>query len=203
LLRTPAATPAFFLSGSRIAGMQGDSGLRDRFLAWQCRIRQIAMRQDGGRPSPGMGPQVLSSSGSEIAPALTVLLVRKEPEESTALFRYQVQKEADRRELYERGLAILQADYFQLPQLFSDHLAAVLPKESAVADRLIGDGVCTLAFDQFSQRFSLACGVSELAIGEAMREAALWHNRLFNPLLPDSVRVLAFRPDWAASSASP
>lgn len=28
--------------------------LRDDFIAWQCRIRQIAMRQDGGRPSPGM-----------------------------------------------------------------------------------------------------------------------------------------------------
>jgi hypothetical protein len=183
--------------------MQSDSGLRDRFLAWQCRIRQIAMRQEGGRPSPGMRPQVLSSSGSEIAPALTVLLVRKEPEESTAFFRYQVQKEPDPRGVYERGLAYLQADYFQLPDAFSDHLSAVLPEDSLVADKLAGDGICSLVFDQFSQRFTLTCGVSELGPGEPVREAALWHNRLFNPLLPDSVRVLAFRPDWAASSASP
>ena len=53
--------------------------LRDDFVAWQCRIRQIAMRQDGGRPSPGMRPRVLDASGGEIAPALTVLLVPRDP----------------------------------------------------------------------------------------------------------------------------
>ena len=40
--------------------------LRDHFLAWQCRIRQIAMRQDGGRPSPGMRPRVLDAIGPRI-----------------------------------------------------------------------------------------------------------------------------------------
>jgi hypothetical protein len=49
--------------------------LRDDFLGWQCRIRQIAMRQDSGRPSPGMRPRVLDTAGREIAPALTVLIV--------------------------------------------------------------------------------------------------------------------------------
>ena len=32
---------------------------RDSFLDWQCRIRQVAMREEGGRPSPGMRPRVL------------------------------------------------------------------------------------------------------------------------------------------------
>ena len=90
--------------------------LRDHFLGWQCRIRQIAMRQDGGRPSPGMRPRVLTTAGRELSPALTVLIVPKEPEESTAFFRFQVQKSRDPRDIYERGLAFLQADYFQQPK---------------------------------------------------------------------------------------
>ena len=101
--------------------------LRDHFLAWQCRVRQIAMRQDGGRPSPGMRPRVLDTAGREIAPALTVLIVPKDSAETTALFRFQVQKTSDPKDVYERGLALLQADYFQQPETFSDRLTALLP----------------------------------------------------------------------------
>ncbi len=68
--------------------------LRDDFLAWQCRIRQIAMRQDGGRPSPGMRPRVRDRSGRELSPALTVLIVPRDPAESTDFFRFQVMKTA-------------------------------------------------------------------------------------------------------------
>src|SRR5918997_6443663 len=92
--------------------------LRDHFLGWQCRVRQIAMRHDGGRPSPGMRPRVLTREGRQISPALAVLLVPKEPAESTAFFRFQVQKTPDPRAVYEQGLAFLQADHFQQPKNF-------------------------------------------------------------------------------------
>ncbi len=174
------------------------SDLRDRFLGWQCRIRQIAMRQDGGRPSPGMRPRVLDGAGREIADALTVLLVPKHPEESTAFFRFQVMKTADPRDLYERGLTYLQADYFQRPETFGDTLAAVLPHGSPIAETLIEGGACVLAFHQCSQSYSLPCAVRGLKPGDAAREAAIWHNRLFNPALPETVHVVAFQPDWAS-----
>src|SRR5215471_21694490 len=109
---------------------QSEPHLRQAFLAWQCRIRQIAMRQDGGRPSPGMRPRLLDRDGNELASALTVLLIPQDPEESTALFRFQAARFSDPRELYERALAFLQADYFQEPETFSDKLAAVLAKGS-------------------------------------------------------------------------
>jgi hypothetical protein len=176
-----------------------NSSLRDDFLAWQCRIRQIAMRQDGGRPSPGMRPQVLDASGDELASALTVLLMPEEPEESTAFFRFQVMKTPDPRDLYERVLTYLQADYFQQPRTFSDRLTAVLPVASPLAGRLLAEGTCTLAFDQFSQAYWLNCKVSLLPEGDKRREATLWHNRAFNPVLPDDVLVLEFKPDWASA----
>ena len=171
--------------------------LRDQFLAWQCRIRQIAMRQDGGRPSPGMRPRLLDAFGRELATALTVLLVPRDPAESTDFFRFQVMKHADPRDLYERALTFLQADYFQKPEAFSDRLLAVLPEGSPVAATLITQGHCTLMFEQFSQAYRLPCAVRALKPGDADLDAAIWHNRQFNPALPETVHVVAFQPDWA------
>jgi hypothetical protein len=175
--------------------------LREEFLAWQCRIRQIAMRQDGARPSPGMRPRLLDQAGRDFVSALTVLMIPRDPYESTAFFRFQVMRSADPRELYESALGFLQADYFQQPASFSDQLLAVLAEDSKVAATLIADGRCILAFEQFSQGYRLPCAVSALQPGDAARDAAIWHNRLFNPALPETVHVVAFQPDWASATA--
>lgn len=159
------------------------------------------MRQDGGRPSPGMRPRLLDRNGREIAQALTVLLIPKDPFESTALFRFQAARFADPRELYERALRYLQADYFQAPETFSDKLVAILPEDSSLAAKLTAEGRCILDFAQFGQAYRLPCAVFALEPGEAAREAAIWHNRQFNPALPDAVHVLAFKPDWALAEA--
>jgi hypothetical protein len=175
--------------------------LRDQFLAWQCRIRQIAMRQDGGRPSPGMRPRLLDPAGGELSPALTVLLLPRDPAESTDFFRFQAMKHTDPRDLYERALAFLQADYFQRPETFSDRLLAVLPEGSPLAAELIEQGRGALMFEQFSQVYCLPCTVRALKPGDAARDAAIWHNRQFNPALPETVHVVAFQPDWAQAKA--
>jgi hypothetical protein len=177
--------------------------IRDHFLAWQCRIRQDAMREHGGRPSPGMRPRVLDPQGRELASALTVLLIPNEPEESTAFFRFQVMKTPDPRDVYERALTFLQADFFQTPEAFSDRLVTVLPRDAALADALIEQGACTLEFVQSRQSYRIAAEVRALKSGHAAREAAIWHNRLFNPALPDNVHVLELRPDWLSVEADP
>jgi hypothetical protein len=182
---------------------QSAQARRDDFLAWQCRIRQIAMREDGGRPSPGMRPRVLDGSGQQLAPALTLLLLPRDPAESTAFFRFQVMRSADPRDIYERALTHLQADYFQQPRTFSDRLTAVLPATSPLAATLLADATCVLAFDQFRQSYRLPCTVLALPVGDAAREATLWHNRVFNPSLPDDVLVLQFRPDWMSAGTGP
>jgi hypothetical protein len=170
--------------------------LKDKFLDWQCALRQTAMRTDGGRPSAGMRPRVLDEAGQEAVPALTVLLVPKAPEESTAFFRFQVAKSADPRETYEKVLRFLQADYFQDPKTFSERLLAVLPENAPLAGALTASGRCVLDFAQGRHGFRLPCKVKALKDGHADRDAAIWHNRIFNPTLPDSVEVLAFKPDW-------
>lgn len=173
---------------------------RDDFLGWQCRIRQIAMRQDGGRPSPGMRPRVLDALGHELSPALTVLIIPRDPTESTDFFRFQVLKTSDPRDLYERSLGYLQADYFQKPERFGDLMTAVIPEASPLASHT--DGACVLEFDQFSQRYVVPCSASVLRADDPARQATLWHNRLFNPTLPDEIMVLGFRPDWKSAEVT-
>ena len=58
-----------------------------------------------------------------------------------------------------------------------------------------------LEFAQFSQSYRLPCAAFATEAGEAIREATLWHNRLFNPSLPDDVLVLGFRPEWKSAEA--
>ena len=126
-----------------------------------------------------------------------MLLVPKEPEESTAFFRFQVQKSPDPREIYEKGLAFLQAEYFQQPKEFSDRLTAVLPAGSALAAALLSEGDVRARVRPVPP--VLPAALRGLRAGRRairLREASLWHNRMFNPALPDDVRVLAFRPDW-------
>ena len=69
-----------------MAKWQSPKKIRDGFLEWQCRIRQVAMREEGGQPSSGMRPRVLDGSGREVSPAITMLLIPKEPGGEHGLF---------------------------------------------------------------------------------------------------------------------
>lgn len=170
--------------------------LRDQFLFWQCRLRQIAVRSDGGRPSTGMAPKVFLSDGREVSVGMTVLLIPDEPVDSTTFFRFQVQRSNDPREIYEKGLQYLQATYFHEATGFSDQMTALFNAESSLAATLVEAGKCLLEFSQYGQEFRMLCAVERLRFDEERFQATLWHNRLFNPGLPDGVKVLTFTPDW-------
>lgn len=177
------------------------AALRDEFLGWQCRIRQLAVRQFGGRPSSGMRPRVLDPQGDEIAPAITVLINPEEPENSIKLFRHQVLKTNDPIERYDKALEILAASYFQQPAEFSDVLTALFGPGSSVAGRLLDLGQCVLEFEQFSQTYRLPCTVLALGEDEPFYKATYWHNRLYNPAMPPGISILAFTPDWTRAGA--
>ena len=137
-----------------------------------------------------------------MARALTVLIVPKKPDESTSFFRFQVMRTQDPRDLYQRGLAYLQADYFHQPQNFSDRMTAVLDRASPLAASLLAEKSCVLEFDQYAKVFRIPCAVRQLSKRDEARAASLWHNRIFNPALPDDALVLELKPDWAKAVAS-
>ena len=175
---------------------QAAAALRDDFLGWQCRIRQLSARQGGGRPTAGMRPRLLSPTGEELAPAITVLIVEEDPADSTALFRHQYLKTNDPIERYEKAVEILSAGYFQDPQSFGDVMTALFGADSAAAAALLNHGGAVLEFEEYAQAYRLPCRTTELATADALFQATYWHNRMFNPSMPPGVRVLSFAPDW-------
>jgi hypothetical protein len=171
--------------------------LRGEFIGWQCRLRQLAARQDGGRPSAGMRPRVTTPAGDELAAGVIVLISETDPENSTQQFKYQYLKTQDPNERYDKVLEFLQGPYFQEPARFYDVLTALFAPGSELAQRLLDTGRCVLEFDQYSQGYRIPCAVTRLPPAHPRHQATYWHNRLFNEHVPASVEVLAFTPDWA------
>ncbi|HWA42409.1 MAG TPA: hypothetical protein VHA10_04305 [Hypericibacter adhaerens] len=174
--------------------------LRDEFIGWQCRLRQLSVREGLGRPSSGMRPRVSTLDGAELAPAVTLLLMREDPAESTQEFRFQVQKTQDPVERYDKALEILSAWYYQRPRDFTDVMTGLFGPGSALVDRLLLQGRCELEFVEYARGYRIPCSVLELAETDAHYQATYWHNRLFNANMPAGVRVLSFTPDWTHSA---
>lgn len=174
--------------------------LRDDFIGWQCRLRQLSVRQAGGRPLSGMRPQVLSPDGEVLADGVTVLIVEHDPANSTQLFEFQCKRTNDPVERYDKILELLSSTYFQYPQNFSDTMTALFGAASDLPPALLHLGRCQLEFEQFTQAYRVPCEVTELSQDHAFYQATYWHNHMFNPAMPPNTRVLAFKPDWPHAS---
>lgn len=177
--------------------------LRHHFLGWQCRLRQLAVRQAGGRPTSGMRPAVALPGAAETSACLTVLIVQNEPDEATAQFRHMARRTHDPAERYQSALKFLAAAHYQHPRDFAEELTALFGPESELAGRLLAEGRCTLTFEQYAQRYTLPCRVRGLVDAEPAYQATYWHNILFNPDLPAGLQILGFLPDWAHAQAEP
>ncbi|MDX1431786.1 MAG: hypothetical protein R3286_04990 [Gammaproteobacteria bacterium] len=175
--------------------------VRRAFLGWQCRIRQLAVRRDGGRPSPGMRP--LARIGERALGPVVVLMNKREPEAYTAELRHMRRRSNDPAERYASALAFLSAAYYQRPEEFSDRLTALFAAGSARARALGEAGHCLLEFDQYAQAFTLPCAVRDLDPDDPAWLATYWHNSLFNADIPGAIAVLEFAPDWRTASATP
>ncbi|MEZ5667622.1 MAG: hypothetical protein R3F55_09360 [Alphaproteobacteria bacterium] len=177
--------------------------LRDMFVGWQCRIRQHAMRSEGGRPPAGARPAVTDDDGAALADAVTTLMLKREPQDDTARFRHMATRTHDPAERYGKALEYLCGDYYQQARAFADVLCALFGTESALALALLREGRCVLVFEQFRQRFCIPCAVTEASREHPAFQATYWHNALFNPNMPPAVRVLLFKPRWLEASADP
>lgn len=177
--------------------------MAESFLGWQCRIRQIAMRDAGGRPSEGMRPELSLPAQERVLGHITVLMHRKPLNETAAQFRHMAKKTQDPNERLEAALKHLQGAYYQKAREFVPALTALFgPNSQAVKDMLFA-GDCVLRFEQFSQSFTLPCAVRLLPEDDALFQCTYWHNALFNPNLPGGVQVIAFLPDWAHATSEP
>ena len=177
--------------------------LRLHFLGWQCRIRQLSVRQAGGRPTAAMMPRALLGGEDRDLGPMVVLITKAAPAEVTAQFRHMARRTHDPAERYEAAIKFLSAAYYQRPQEFSDELTALFGRDSTTAEALLSAGSCRLLFSQYQQSYDLPCRVRALAESDPAFQATYWHNALFNPKLPGEVRILGLQPDWARAEADP
>ena len=181
-----------------VSGDAAQGALRDHFFGWQCRLRQLSIRQKGGRPTSGICPRVSLAPDVRLG-EIVVLIVKREPDECITQFQHMYRQTQDPAERYSGALRFLAAAYYQRPREFSDEITALFGPRSEVAQRILGARRCVLEFEQFSQRYRLPCLARNIPDTDPAYQATYWHNCLFNPELPLGVRVLGFEPDWAAA----
>lgn len=180
-----------------------DVRLRDAFLRWQCRARQLAMRQAQGRPDAAVTPDLFIGGNPQPFGQIITLLNKAPTNSTTAEFQHMGRATHDPAQRREKALTFLSASYYQKHREFSDTLTASFQPGSPSADTIRQSGSCHLRFDAYNQRFDLACNVHGLGTQHPLYQATWWHNFLFNPQLAPGSVVLAFMPDWQASSAEP
>lgn len=177
--------------------------MRRAFLRWQCRVRQMAMRDAHGRPDDAIMPAVLLP-GQDQPMGHIITVLNKAPGHSiTAELEHMIARTNDPAQRREQAIRYLSAAYYQKAAEFSDTLTATFPPGSPGAARLRKAEHVRLVFDAYAQRFDLAARVWRLGPNNPLRQATMAHNRLFNPTLPHDAEVLGFEPDWQRSASDP
>lgn len=177
--------------------------LRRAFLGWQCRVRQLMVREALGRPDDGVMPAVHLGDGDEPVGHIITVLSKAPAFSKVPEMRHIAQRTNDPAQWREDALKLLAEAHYQHADEFSDMLTATFPPDSPGAARLRAAQRVRLVFEAYRQRYELWCRVWRLAEHNPGYQATWWHNILFNPSLPRGTVVLGFQPDWAASSADP
>lgn len=188
---------------ARMLGISDAHPLRDAFLRWQCRVRQMMMRDDGGRPGEAIMPTLTPAGAAEPMGRIITVMSKLPAHSVVPEMRHMVQRTRDPAATRDAGLTFLSAAYFQKPSEFCDILTATFPPGSRGAQRIRRAERCTLVFEAYSQRYDLDCRVWKLTEKNPLWQATYWHNALFNPALPRETVILGFEPDWEKSSAVP
>ncbi len=190
-------------TGGIVRMNSADTALRDGFMRWQCRVRQIMMRDDRGCPGDAITP-ALTLAGEDAPMGHIITVMSKAPQYSkTPEMRHMVRKTNDPALRREAALTFFSEYYYQSAAEFSDILTATFPPGSPGAAKIREAGRVTLTFEAYNQRYDLACRVWTLAEHNPLYQATYWHNLLFNPGLAADTIILGFEPDWARSTADP
>ena len=190
-------------TGEVVRMASADNALRDSFMRWQCRVRQIMMRDDRGRPGDAIMPAV-TLVGTDAPMGNVITVMSKGPQYSkTPEMRHMVRKTNDPAQRRDTALTFFSEYYYQKAAEFSDILTATFPPGSPGAAQIRDAGRVTLTFAAYNQRYDLDCRVWALAEHNPLHQATYWHNLLFNPGLAADTIILGFEPDWSRCTADP
>ena len=177
--------------------------IQNHFIGWQCRVRQYAIRNGEGRPSPGMRPDVLLEDGTLMASAVTLLLVPELLQDNIRQFRYMALKTHDPQERYKKAVQLLSSTFYQNVESFGGLMTGLFSINSELVNRLLKNKRCVLEFEFQQQKFRVLAGIKVMLKKNLEYEFTYWHNYLFNPYLSPDVTVIGFEPVWSETIADP
>ena len=177
--------------------------LRLAFLRWQCRVRQMSMRDNDGRPDDAIMPAVILPGAPDPMGHIITVMNKSPGYSVTPELEHMAAKTNDPAQRRQNAIQFLSSAYYQKAGEFSDILTSTFPPGSPGAAAIRRAKTCRLYFDAYSQVFDLQCKVWKLAPHNLLRKATVAHNVLFNPNMPPDTEVLGFEPDWDASSSEP
>ncbi|MFD1156404.1 hypothetical protein [Roseovarius aestuarii] len=188
---------------SQLGESYSDHPLRKAFLRWQCRVRQMSMREQDGRPDDAIMPAVVLPGEAEPMGHIITVMSKSPGYSVTSELVHMSAKTNDPAQRRDAAIRFLSAGYYQNAVEFSDILTATFPPGSEGAAKIHDAGECRLIFDAYVQSFDLTCKVWRLAPHNLLHKATVAHNTLFNPNMPPDTAVLGFEPNWKDSSSDP
>lgn len=167
---------------------------RRQFFGWQCRVRQIAMRQHQGQPQSGM--IAVPNLDGRIDAGIVTVMVRREAESELPEIQHIIRRSHDPEQRLKDALKLFSERYYQDPDVFEDTLCAVFQPNSAYAERLVNTANLSLEFRAYQQHFSLQATASRLDRNERLFAETYWHNLLFNPNLSQNCVIIGLKPGF-------
>lgn len=180
-----------------------NQALKMGFMRWQCRVRQICMREHEGKPDAALMPALTLKGEDEPFGNVITLICKTAEYSKVPELQHMVRKTNDPADRRKAALTLFSETYYQRAGEFSDVLTSTFLPDSPGAARIRKAGHCKLAFEAFSQRYELDCKVWKLSQHNPLWQATYWHNILFNPALAPNTVILGFEPDWSRSDADP
>ena len=175
--------------------------LQEKFMKFQCRARQMIMRDNLGRPDASITPTIyLKGNTKPITEIIT--LIHKLPEYSAlSELMHIARKTNDPSQRRDQAVKLLSASYYQKHREFTDVLTATFTPNSNLAETLMSEGSCRLLFDAHSHKFESTFTVNKLERSEFLFRSTIMHNQLFNPNLHPETIILSFSPGWEENGA--
>ena len=175
--------------------------LKAKFMRWQCRVRQISMREYAGKPDSGIIASVKSAIDGETLGSIITVMNKAMAHSRTPELKHMYLQTHDPAKRREKALQFFSGTYYQKHQTFSDIFTATFMAGSAWAQKLAEEDRCQLIFEAYNRHFELVCRTEALNSSHPFHQATRWHNLLFNPNLDPNTVILGFKPEWEQSHA--
>jgi hypothetical protein len=173
--------------------------LRTDFLFWQCKIRQLVMREKQGRPIDVLMPELSIKNNEKSLAKIIVILSKFQMYSKIPEIRHIVQSSNDPKVRLEKGIGLLSEKYYSNYTEFSDILTASFASNSNIVHFICEQKVCNLKFEGFGKRYMLCCKTSLLSQDDYFYQATWWHNKIFNSALSSNIEIVSFEPNWNKS----